>query len=103
MKNDILFLGLNDKDSKVQEINTVDAYKLAMRAVIRAGYNGASITESTGFYTHDDGQTVIEKSLRIDILNAETRKTSALIEDLKAVFNQESILLEETESTVKFL
>ena len=99
----ILFLGLNDKNTKQQEIDTVNAYKITMRAVIRAGYTGATITEATGFYTHDDGATVIEKSLRIDIIDANERKTAALIEDLKNLFNQESILLQRTESTIDFI
>lgn len=99
----ILFLGLNDKDSKVQEVSTLDAYKITMRAVIRAGYTGATITEATGFYTHENGTTVIEKSLRIEILDANDRKTSALIEDLKTLFNQESVLLEKHNTSVEFV
>ena len=99
----VLFLGLNDKDSKVQEVNTIDAYKITMRAVIRAGYTGATITEATGFYTHEDGVTVIEKSLRIEILNANDHNTAALIEDLKGLFNQESILLEKHNTSIQFI
>lgn len=99
----VLFLGLNDKDSKVQEVSTIDAYKIAMRAVIRAGYTGATITEATGFYTHENGATVIEKSLRIDILDANDRNTAALIDDLKGLFNQESILLEKNNTSVEFI
>lgn len=99
----ILFLGLNDKNTRVQEIATLDAYKIAMRAVIAAGYDGASITEATGFYTHADGSTVIEKSLRIDILGAREDVTAALIQDLKKIFNQESVLLQRTESSVDFI
>lgn len=99
----ILFVGLNDKDTKQQEIDTVNAYKIAMRAVIAAGYEGASITESTGFYTHDNGATVIEKSIRIDILNADRRRTGALIEDLKRALNQESILFQQTETSADFV
>lgn len=99
----ILFLGLNDKNTRVQEIATLDAYKIAMRAVIAAGYDGASITEATGFYTHADGSTVIEKSLRIDILGAREDATAALIRDLKKIFNQESVLLQRTESSVDFI
>ena len=89
-----LFLGLNDKDSKIQEINTLDAYKITMRLISSVGYEGASITESTGFYTHESGDFVIEKSLKIEILFADNEKTNRLIEDLKKTFNQESIALQ---------
>lgn len=94
INKNVLYMGLNDKKSKAQEINTVDAYKITMRAVQRAGYEGATITEATGFYTHESGAVVIEKSLRIEILFADDKKTAALVEDLKTLFNQESIALE---------
>lgn len=103
MMEHILFLGLNDKNTRAQEVATLDAYKITMAAVIRAGYEGATITEATGFYTHANGATVIEKSLRIDILGADERRSAALIADLKNLFNQESVLLQRTESTVDFI
>lgn len=103
MMEHILFLGLNDKNTRAQEIATLDAYKITMRAVIAAGYDGATITEATGFYTHENGATVIEKSLRIDILGATEPKTAVLVEELKKLFNQESILLQRTESSVDFI
>lgn len=87
----VLFLGLNDKDSKVQEISTLDAYKIIMNQIAGVGYDGASISECTGFYTHANGQFVIEKSLKIEILFADDEKTNKLIEILKKSFNQESI------------
>lgn len=91
IKKHVLYLGLNDKDSKVQEIATLDAYKIAMNLIAGVGYEGASISESTGFYTHENGEFVIEKSFRIEILFADEEKTANLIRDLKKAFNQESI------------
>lgn len=93
MKKHILFLGLNDKDSKMQEISTLDAYKITM-ATIKKYYDGATVQEATGFYTHKNGESVIEKSLVISILFAEDEKTARLAEDLKTLFNQESIALQ---------
>lgn len=39
MKKFTLFVGLNDKDSKIQEISTIDAYKKMMNY-----FNGATIS-----------------------------------------------------------
>ena len=94
IKKHTLYLGLNDKNTKHQEIDTVTAYKLAMQSIIAAGYEGASISECTGFYAHSDGQFTIEKSLRIEILFANDRNTCELIKELKKIFNQESIALQ---------
>ena len=97
IKKHTLYLGLNDKATKHQEIDTVTAYKLVMQSVIGCGYEGASVSECTGFYTHQDGQFTIEKSLRIEILFASDKNTLQLVEELKKLFNQESIAL-QTES-----
>ena len=89
-----LFLGLNDKDKKVQLINTIEAYKIVMNLVCSVGYDGASVSNTTGFYKHDDGSFVVEESLRIEILFADDIKTDNLIHDLKRTFNQESVALQ---------
>lgn len=47
MKKYTMFIGLNDKDSKIQEITTIDAYKIIMRIV-----KDCTIQESKGCYTH---------------------------------------------------
>lgn len=53
-----LYIGLNDKDSKVQEISTLDAYKM-----IGALVGDCTIQEGRGLYTHQDGTTVLESTL----------------------------------------
>lgn len=97
IKKDILFLGLNDKDTKVQVINTLEAYKIVMNSVAGVGYDGATVSECTGFYTHQSGDFVIEKSLRIEILFSDDKKTLALVDILKKAFNQESIAVQHEE------
>lgn len=93
MKKHILYIGLNDKDSKQQEISTLDAYKIIFNAV-KKYYDGATITESRGFYTHESGAVTFENSLICSILFADDDKTRQLAEDLKILLNQESIALE---------
>ena len=95
IKKHVLYLGLNDKDTKQQEISTIDAYKIVTRATLAAGYEGATITEATGIYTHAAGEVVIEKSLEIGLLFADDSRTDALIKELKVLFNQESIALQK--------
>lgn len=46
-----LFVGLNDKESKQQEISTVDAYKIISN-MITARFDGGTISEATGIYKH---------------------------------------------------
>ena len=94
MLKHILYVGLNDKDSKMQEISIIDAYKIVQNILIGVGYDGGNIQESTGFYRHESGEVVIEKSLRVELCFADDKKTSEAIKQLKIILNQESIILE---------
>jgi hypothetical protein len=89
-----LFIGLNDKDTKQQKIAIVEAYKILYNILRAVGYEGATISEATGFYTHENGAIVVEKSLRVEVLFADDKKTDDLIQQLKVVLNQESIALQ---------
>lgn len=89
-----LYIGLNDKDTHAQVIQTVEAYKVVYNLLQAVGYQGATISESTGLYIHEDGSVVTEKSLRVEILFGDTGRTDQLIAQLKAALNQESIALQ---------
>lgn len=94
IKKFTLYLGLNDKDSKQQEIATVEAYKIVSN-LISSDFNGGTIFEAKGIYKHEDGQIVTETTLRIELLFTEAVKVKALCETLKKLFNQESIAVQE--------
>ena len=98
----ILFLGLFDKDSKAQEISTLNAFKIASNLVTDiVGYG--TITEAMGIYTHDDGTIVNEPTLRIEITGSELEKIKRLAITLKQAFNQESVALEKVNSDFNFV
>lgn len=88
-----LYMGLNDKDSKVQKISTVEAYKMASQ-IIAKYVDGATIFEADGIYKHDDGTMVFEKTLRIELLFTDNKTVKNIVEVLKMVFNQESIAVQ---------
>lgn len=88
-----LYVGLNDKDSKQQEISTLDAYKI-VNNMLMSSFDGGTISEVTGIYKHDNGTFVTEKTLRIEILFADTESVKRLVSDLKKVLNQESIAVQ---------
>ena len=93
MKKYTLYMGLNDKDSKVQVISTIEAYKVVSN-IIAKDFGGGTIFEAQGIYKHDDGKIVFEKTLRIEILFAEEPQIKALVAELKKIFNQESIAVQ---------
>lgn len=89
-----LLVGLNDKDSKVQEVSTLEAYKMVTN-VIKNYTDGATIYEAFGYYKHENGEMVEEKSLHIEILyfdDADAReKTKTIVSTIKQMLNQESV------------
>lgn len=88
-----LYLGLNDKDTKQQEIATVEAYKI-VKNMLTSDFDGGTIFEAEGVYRHEDGTVVTEKTLRIEILFAETNKVRGFVADLKKIFNQEAVAVQ---------
>lgn len=98
MKKFTLYLGLNDKDTKVQQISTVEAYKIVSNLISR-DFEGGTIFEAQGIYKHEDGTIVTETTLRIEILFAEKPAILALCNTLKQAFNQESIAVQEENIT----
>lgn len=82
-----LYIGLNDKDSKVQEINTVDAYK-----IVGALIGDCTIQEARGLYTHQDGTQVLESTLIVQVIDfSGTLAVKPLVETIKTALNQESV------------
>lgn len=87
-----LYVGLNDKDSKVQEISTVEAFKLLTK-LCGQYTQGATIFDADGVYKHDDGTVVIEKSFKIELLFITREQVKEIANMIKKLFNQESIAL----------
>lgn len=100
--NYILYIGLSDKDTHRQEIDTLTAYKIATRQIL-AYTDGATITEANGIYTHASGDIVIEKTLKIELSGVTRANVKALATDLKRLFNQESIMLQKVTATAEFI
>ena len=97
MRKITLYIGLNDKDSKQQEISTLDAYKVINNTL----QVGSTITEGRGIYTHEDGTVVSEVSLVVELLDFDHTLTDKWVRGkvnaLKAILNQESIAVQEQE------
>jgi hypothetical protein len=102
MKKFTLFIGLFDKETKHQEISTIDAYKVTSN-IFASITGGATITEAVGVYTHNDNSIVIEPSLRCEIFGATDKQIFAAADQIKTALNQESIALEESEVNSKFI
>lgn len=93
MEKFTLYLGLNDKDTKQQKIDTIEAYKLCSN-LLADTIGAGTISTAQGIYKHENGAIVIENTLRIEIIEAAADMVMNLCDTLKRLFIQESILLQ---------
>lgn len=102
MKKITLYVGLNDKDSKTQKITTVQAFKMLSNLCLMYT-EGATIYDARGIYKHNDGTTIAENTLRIEIFDPVENNIMPLIKTIKKALNQESIGIETTETITNFI
>ena len=91
-----MYCGLNDKDTKRQEISTLEAAKVVRNACLSFA-DGATIFEADGIYKHNDGEFVAEKTLRVELMMVEQPTVRRIVDTLKAILNQEAIAVQEQE------
>lgn len=92
MKQFTLLVGLNDKDTKTRIVNKNKAREVIMNIV-----GDCTVSDALGQYTHDNGEVVQEKSLRVEILFKELEEVMEYAREIKKELNQESIALSYTE------
>lgn len=90
----ILYVGLNDKDTKTQKIDTLSAYNLTNNILLNY-VEGATITQSKGIYKHQNGNVVIENTLIIELLFTDKTTVETIAKELKVALNQESIAIQK--------
>ena len=81
-----LYVGLNDKDTKKQEVTTEHAMQVVSNVV---GDNTIQVVH--GHYTHDNGEQVNETTLKVELLFKQENDIRLYCQDLKKLLNQESI------------
>lgn len=97
-----LFIGLNDKDTKRQEVKTRDAVELlAGRIAEQLGFGTTS--PAAGVYTHEDGTTVIEETVRCEFFTDDLKGVKDFAQWAKRALNQESIAMEVTTPTFELV
>lgn len=86
----VLYIGLLDKDEKVQIISTEEAKMIVANTV-----GDCTITEAQGRYTHESGEKVTEPTLIVEMLFKNKTELKSDVAYLKKVLNQESIAFQE--------
>ena len=96
MKKYTLYVGLNDKDERVQMIDTIRAKKMVHQIL----NHDMTMLEGEGRYIHQDGGVSHEVSLKIELvdLKGELEKTiRGKVAKIKQVLNQETVAVQVEE------
>lgn len=98
-----IYIGLNDKDSKKQEVSTRIAKEKTIKILNANNITGLTMYEVMGVFKHEDGFITYEKSLKVELLEVEEKEVLKSINELKKALNQESILLEKEKKDINFI
>ena len=94
-----LYIGLNDKDTKTQKIDTLEAYKILCNIIKKYNIEGFTVYNAHGFYVHQDGTFTIENTLKVELMFIDKKTIDELIKECKIIFNQECIIKQIEEVT----
>lgn len=98
-----IYIGLNDKDSKKQEISTRIAKEKTIEILNDNNITGLTIYEVMGVFKHKTGEIVFEKSLKVELIEVKEEEVINSIKELKKALNQESILFEKEKKEINFI
>ena len=103
MKKYTFFLGLNDKDTKTQLVDTWLAISEVSHFAMENLWGG-SISLVSGLFQHDDGTQVKENTLKIESLGfRDESEFVKFAKRIKAFYNQESVLMEVSDVDAHFV
>ena len=89
-----IIAGLNDKETKKQEITTEEAYNRIINILYINNIEGATFTDAKGVYIHRDGTAVFENSIKIELLFITEKQARTVADQIRNFLNQEAVVLE---------
>ena len=96
------YIGTKDKDTKNYKFTDIYIKLLIINEFSKQYPNGFTITEGTGYYKHDSGEVVTEKTYIVTVLD-EVFINRDLTDPLKEKLNQECIGVQVINDSVMFI
>ena len=95
------YIGTKDKDTKAYKLTGKFIKQTIINEVTKQYPNGFTITEGIGYYKHDSGEVVTEKTYIVTVLD-EVFVNVDLTDALKNKLNQECIGVQVINDSVMF-
>lgn len=96
-----LYIGLFDKDTKKQEVDTKQAFSIVNNILLQYT-EGATIYLGDGIYKHVDDTTIIEKNIIVILYDVTRATLDKIVKEVKKSLNQEAVLVEKTQVVANF-
>lgn len=97
-----IYIGLNDSETGAQKFDT-EVYLSVLKNVCRNYGVAFSVHRINGGYFHEDGRYTEENTLVLTLMDVSKEVVTDIAKDLCAFFNQESVMITETPSSVYFI
>lgn len=98
-----IYVGLNDRETLKQIIDTTKAKKEVYNILLKNNIKAYTIYLVNGVFTNEKNEITKEKTLKLEVLDIKKEDILKAIQEIKKALNQESILLEEEKKEVSFL
>ena len=95
------YIGTKDKDTKDYKLTDEFIKQTIIDEVTKQYPNGFTITEGTGYYKHNNGEVVTEKTFIVTVLD-EVFVNVDLTDALKEKLNQECIGVQVINDSIMF-
>lgn len=99
-----IYIGMFDKDTKTQVLSNTEFLNTIRKIMRLKMIDNYTIYKCKGHYKHEDGKTVCEPSINVEIIEHENWSNFLYIEDFKRELckelNQESVLITKQEIQV---
>lgn len=97
-----VYIGLNDKTTRRQDVRTERAVELISEAV-RKFFGFGTITTATGVYTHQDGKPVVETTVVVSATGVDADTVARFAETARDSLNQESVYIEADTVATRYI
>lgn len=98
-----IYIGMFDKDTKQQEISSQEFFNTVRKIMRLYNIDNYTIYKCKGHYKHEDGKIVCEPSINVEYISKYDLYNNyfiGLINNIKTLLNQESVLITKQEIQV---
>ena len=101
-KQTTIYIGLNDSETGMQKYES-EKYLSILKNACRSYKIAFSVQMINGGYFHEDGRYTDENTLELRLIDVPDEIITELAKDLCAFFNQESVMVTSSPTSVVFI